>query len=86
MTDDDRPGELPKLLTPEEMADRLHVSVGTLRRWVTEGRVPYRRVGRKTRFSEDDYRGILDITARPPSQEIPTAEGRFAPRIVGPDN
>lgn len=52
------------LITPDAMARRLHVSVRTLRKWVTAGQIPYHRVGRKTMFDADDYRAILAMTAR----------------------
>jgi excisionase family DNA binding protein len=51
---------IPLLLTPEQVAELLQVEVASLRRWVTEGRVPFHRVGRKTRFTRADVDTIID--------------------------
>lgn len=53
------------LYTPEQVAERLQIPVGTLRRWVTEGTVPSHRIGRRTRFTQDDLSAIIEQTAAP---------------------
>lgn len=36
---------MPPLLTPDEVADRLQVSVWRVRRWIRAGSLPARRIG-----------------------------------------
>lgn len=43
-----------QLLTIDEMAERLNVSVRFVRRLVDERRVPYLKIGKFIRFAEDD--------------------------------
>jgi excisionase family DNA binding protein len=68
------------LLTPEQAADRLQVPVATLRRWVTEARVPYHRIGRKTRFTEADLQSIVALSQVEPAARIDYAKSRRARR------
>lgn len=42
-----------ELLTPEEVADHLKVSVFTVRRWIKQDDLPAYRIGRAWRISED---------------------------------
>lgn len=42
----------PPILTLPEVADRLQVSVSTVRNWVAEGRLPSMRVGAVVRVTE----------------------------------
>ena len=74
---------VPLLLTPEQVADILQVEVASLRRWVTEGRIPFHRVGRKTRFSHADVDAIIKAAQVPPADAInyggrPRRRGRTA--------
>lgn len=55
-----------RLQTPDEVADRLRISVSTLRNWVGLGTVPSHRVGRRIMFTEDDVVEIL-AQARTPA-------------------
>jgi len=48
-----------KLLTSIELAKFLDVHPVTVRRWVTEGRIPCRRIGRAVRFTADDVQKII---------------------------
>ena len=80
------PVVLPKLLTMDELAERLGVTHRHVRRLVTERRVPFLRVGRFIRF---DPREIA-LWLR--SQRVPTSENLAAsapvcegPTRVGPD-
>ena len=43
------------VLTPEEAADLLGVSVRTIRYWVAERRIPYFHLGRFIRFKPADW-------------------------------
>jgi excisionase family DNA binding protein len=52
-----------RLLTREEMAERLHVSLSTLDRLVAAGELVARKIGRQVRFSEADYDTYLDKAA-----------------------
>lgn len=67
---DDNSEPIALLLTPEQVADLLQVEVASLRRWVTEGRIPFHRVGRKTRFSRSDIDAIIDAAQVPPSASV----------------
>lgn len=58
------------LLTPEQVADQLQVPVATLRRWVTEGRIPFHRMGRKTRFSRANIQAILEFSQVDPIKAV----------------
>jgi excisionase family DNA binding protein len=42
------------MLTPDEVAVRLKVSVFTVRRWIKQGELPAYQVGRGWRVSADD--------------------------------
>jgi len=43
-----------KLLTPEEVAERLNITPRHVRRLVFERRIAYRKLGRYVRFHPDD--------------------------------
>jgi excisionase family DNA binding protein len=63
------PVVLPKLLTMDELAERLGVTHRHVRRLVTERRVPFLRVGRFIRFDPADISKWLDrarVTASRP--------------------
>jgi excisionase family DNA binding protein len=54
------PTELPDLMTRQEAADLLKISVTTLRRWEKEDQAPRRIVmGRTVRYSRDDVMAFL---------------------------
>lgn len=48
------------LLTPEEVADQLKVSVFTVRRWINQDKLPAYRVGRAWRIGADELRAWLE--------------------------
>ena len=43
-----------EMLKPDEVAERLKVSVFSVRRWIKQGKLPAYRVGRAWRISTDD--------------------------------
>jgi excisionase family DNA binding protein len=43
-----------EMLTPGEVAERLKISVYSVRRWIKQGELPAYRVGRAWRISTDD--------------------------------
>ena len=49
---------MQKLLTAEEVAEVLNLSVYTLRDWVQYRRIPFIRLGRCIRFREEDIEKI----------------------------
>lgn len=71
---------VPLLLTPEQVADILQVEVATLRRWVTEGRVPFHRIGRKTRFSNADVEAIIKSAHVPATGSVDHGDRHYGPR------
>jgi excisionase family DNA binding protein len=48
------------VLTPEEAADLLGVSVRTIRYWVAERKIPYFHLGRFIRFKPAELVAFLD--------------------------
>ena len=48
------------VLTPEEAADFLWVSVRTIRYWVAERKIPYFHLGRFIRFKPSELVAFLD--------------------------
>ena len=49
-----------KLLDVEDVAARLKVSVWGVRRWIGQGRLPHRRLGRCIRVHPDDLQEFLE--------------------------
>ncbi len=52
--------ETVNLLTPEEVADRLKVSIFTVRRWIHQGELPAYRIGRGWRIGTTDLSKWLE--------------------------
>jgi len=52
--------ETVNLLTPEEVADRLKVSIFTVRRWIHQGELPAYRIGRSWRIGTSDLNKWLE--------------------------
>lgn len=50
-----------RLLTPEELAEYLGISVHTIYQMTSKRRIPYIKVGRLIRFSESEIQQWLDI-------------------------
>jgi excisionase family DNA binding protein len=59
------PVVVPKLLTMDELAERLGVTPRHIRRLVAERRVPFLRVGRFIRFDPAKIATWLDSSASP---------------------
>ena len=59
------PVELPKLLSIDELAERLGVTQRHVRRLVAEKRVPYPKVGRFVRFDPAQIATWLDSSRVP---------------------
>ena len=53
-------GTLPQLLTIDQLAEQLNVSVRHVRRLVAERRVPYLKVGKFVRFDSAEIGEWLD--------------------------
>ena len=56
---------LPQLLTIDQLADRLGVSIRHIRRLVAEKRVPYLKVGHFVRFDPTEIACWLDRARHP---------------------
>jgi excisionase family DNA binding protein len=56
---------LPHLLTIDELAEHLGVTVRHVRRQIAERRLPYLKVGRLVRFDPDEIAGWLDHARQP---------------------
>ncbi len=57
---------LPQLLTIDQLADRLGVSIRHIRRLIAEKRVPYLKVGHFVRFDPTEIASWLDNGRHPP--------------------
>lgn len=60
---------MAKLLTYEEAAQELCVSVAWLKKEVQARRVPFRKLGHLTRFTEQDLQTIADQAAVAPIEK-----------------
>jgi len=67
------PEALPQLLTIDQLAERLGVSIRHIRRLVAERRVPYLKVGWLVRFDPAEIAAWLDGSRHP--QRSTTATG-----------
>lgn len=59
--------KLEPLLTVDELADYLKIDKRTVHRWLAEGQIPARKIGRQVRFVESEIVKWLD---RHPIREI----------------
>jgi len=59
------PEPLPQLLTIDQLAERLGVSIRHIRRLVAERRVPYLKVGWLVRFDPAEITAWLDDARHP---------------------
>jgi excisionase family DNA binding protein len=48
------------LLTPAQVAERLQVSLITVKRWLTAGKMPAYKIGRQWRISEEQLRSFIE--------------------------
>ena len=55
-----KPTATPRLLSVATVADRLEVSVKSVRRWIETGKLKIHRLGRCVRISESDLREFID--------------------------
>jgi excisionase family DNA binding protein len=56
---------LPHLLSIDELADHLGVTVRHVRRLIAERRIPFLKVGRLVRFNPEEIASWLEDTRRP---------------------
>ena len=73
------PEALPQLLTIDQLAERLGVSIRHLRRLVAERRVPYLKVGWLVRFDPAEITAWLDGARHP--QRSTTGDGLIWPSV-----
>jgi excisionase family DNA binding protein len=52
---------LEKLISVKEAAILLGISPWTLFAWVSQGRIRYRKVGRRTMFTEEDLEDFVQV-------------------------
>ena len=57
---------IPQLLTIDQLAERLGITVRHVRRLVADRRVPYIKVGRLVRFDPNAIKAWLDAARRDP--------------------
>jgi len=50
----------PRLMTIKEVAGLANVSSRTVRRWIDAGQLPFYRLGRAIRISDEDVRNMLE--------------------------
>jgi len=56
---------MPNLFTIQEAAPKLHISVITLRRLIKRKDIPYRRIGKKYMFTEEDILKFISKASVP---------------------
>jgi excisionase family DNA binding protein len=64
-----RPPDVRRLISIDDLADNLGVSVRHVRRLVSERRIPFHKWGRLLRFDVDEVNRWLDVTRVAPSEE-----------------
>ena len=67
-----------RLLTAEEVADRLNLHVRTIRRFIREGRLKATRIGKEYRIADADLAGFAGAAAAP----APSARHVVASTVV----
>jgi excisionase family DNA binding protein len=65
-----------KLLTKQDAARQLGISIATLDRHIAAGRIEYFKVGWHVRFSEAQIQAFLDSALNGPRQRQPAKRGR----------
>lgn len=50
---------IAKHLTTEQLAEQLSVGKRTIRQWMTDGRIPYLKIGRAVRFDPEKVETAL---------------------------
>ena len=63
------------LLTEDQVATQLGVSTDTLWRWRRAKRIPFRKLGRKIRYTPDDVEQIVNGSLIPAKAEARAAKG-----------
>lgn len=81
---------MSRLLTPEDVASRFHVTPRTIQRWARERRVPHTRIGRRVLFTPEQVAAITDAYSIEParveaSASIPNPAYRPTAVVVGID-
>lgn len=66
------------LLTVQEAARYLSVSVSTLYGWVWQRRVPFVKIGRALRFDSGDLGAFVEANKQSPREEISRSSGRVS--------
>ena len=54
------PSRLPRLLPLDEVAQTLHVSIKTVRRWIKQGALRAHQFGRQLRIAEEDLAAFIN--------------------------
>lgn len=76
-----------RLMTEKEVADQLQISSRTLRKFRTNGNLPFVRFGRAIRYTPEDIRSFISQMTRandnpPPIRTRRAAVSRRAPKLV----
>ena len=66
---------MDRLLSPQEVADRLGTSLRFVRRLVLERRIPFIKVGRHVRIAESDLEAFI-AAGRVEAGSVPSASRR----------
>jgi excisionase family DNA binding protein len=67
--------EYERYLDTEDLAAMLGVSVATIRKWVFEDKLPYRKFGRLVRFSQPEIREWAKNQTANPVRELKADNG-----------
>jgi excisionase family DNA binding protein len=58
------------LMTIEEVAAALNVSIPTVRKWKADGRIRHVKIGSILRFRPDDIRAFIAASIQHPTEEV----------------
>ena len=78
---------IEQLLTPAQVADELHVTVGTVRRWITTGELRAAKAGprRWTVRRSDLDRFLATVAPSTSAVDAPSEDPAFLRHLVAPD-
>jgi len=50
----------PEMMTAEQVADYLQMEVATIRNWTSQNKIPFKKIGRSTRYSKSEIDAAVE--------------------------